>query len=279
MDRQTGTVVHYPYDPTDSNSISTKRVKRIYEDREGSLWIGTYGGGLNRLTHTGNPQHFLYRADINDILEDFKGVLWVATSRGLYRKNQQSDVFEPFVYPGTQMTSDIVISGLLEDDEKALWMNSSIGILTLNRERNGLVIYGENHGVNTKRFLAVGCYKSKNGELFFGDGSGYYNFFPGQLSKNSRPPQILINQFRLGDEILKPSREGPLKKPLSEAKEIRLQHDQNFFSFHFTGIHYSNPVENKHLFMLEGLDENWHIAGDYRTAYYPKVPPEITCFA
>jgi len=277
MDRQTGAVLHYPHDdPADSNSISTKRIKRIYEDRKGNLWIGTYGGGLNRLTHTGKLQHFLYRADINGILEDFEGVLWVATSKGLYRKDQQSDSFEHFVYPGTQMTSDMVISGLLEDDQKALWMNSSIGILRLNRERNALITYGESHGVNAQtrgEFVYAGCYKSRTGELFFGDGNGYYNFFPEQLSTNVRPPQILILQFRLGDEIVKPSKKGPLKEPLAETKEIRLQYDQNFFSFDFTGIHYSNPVENRHLFMLEGLDKNWRIAGDQRTAYYPKVPP------
>jgi ligand-binding sensor domain-containing protein len=42
MDRQTGAVLHYPYDPADSNSISTKRVMRIYEDRISNLWIGPW---------------------------------------------------------------------------------------------------------------------------------------------------------------------------------------------------------------------------------------------
>jgi signal transduction histidine kinase/streptogramin lyase len=276
MDRQTGAVLHCPYKPNDSNSTSTKRIRRIYEDRHGNLWIGTLGGGLNRFTHNGSPQYFLYRADINDILEDFEGVLWVATSKGLYRKDQASDKFKHFVYPGTQLTSDMVISGLLEDVQKSLWMNSAIGIIELNRSRDGLVIYGESHGVNSQtsgQFAYGGCYKSQSGELFFGDGNGFYSFFPNELSRNTRPPQILIHQFRLGGEIIDPSSNGPLKKALAYTEEIRLKHDQNFFSFDFTAIHYSNPIENKHLFMLEGLDDNWHIAGDQRTAYYGKVPP------
>lgn len=276
MDRQTGAVLHYPYDTNDSNSTSTKRIRRIYEDRSGNLWIGTLGGGLNRLTKTGKFQYFLYRSDINDILEDFQGVLWVATSKGLYRKDQSSDKFEHFVYPGTQMTSDIVINGMLEDTQGSLWMNSAIGILELNRLRDGLVIYGESHGVNSEtsgQFAYGGCYKSQSGQLFFGVGNGYYSFFPGKLSRNTRPPQILIHQFRLGGNIINPSRNGPLKKSLADTKEIRLRYDQNFFSFDFTAIHYSNPAENKHLFMLEGLDESWHIAGDQKTANYTKVPP------
>jgi len=276
MDRQTGAVLQYPYESNDSTSTSTKRIRRLYEDRNGTLWIGTLGGGLNRFTRTGKQQHFLYRADVNDILEDFEGVLWVATSKGLYKRDHKSDRFEHFVYPGTQMTSDIVISGILEDDQKSLWMNSAIGILELNRSRTELVIYGESHGVNSQtsgQFAYGGCYKSQRGELFFGDGNGYYSFFPNELSRNTTPPQILIHQFRVGGKIIDPSKNGLLKKSLADTKEIRLQHDQNFFSFDFTAVHYSDPAENKHLFMLEGLDDSWHIAGDPRTAYFTRVPP------
>ena len=38
--------VHYKYDPTDSNSISSGHVTNIIEDSDGNLWIGT-DEGLN----------------------------------------------------------------------------------------------------------------------------------------------------------------------------------------------------------------------------------------
>lgn len=46
-----------------------------------------------------------------------------------------------------------------------------------------------------------------------------------------------------------------------------------FFPFDFAGIHYSNPEQNRHLFMLEGLDKTWRKAGEEKTAYYYNVPP------
>ncbi len=70
-----------------------------------------------------------------------------------------------------------------------------------------------------------------------------------------------------------PGGESPLKEPLWQTKEIRLRYNQNVFSFDFAGIHYSNPEANQHLFMLEGLDNNWRKAGEEKTAYYYNVPP------
>jgi LytS/YehU family sensor histidine kinase len=38
-------------------------------------------------------------------------------------------------------------------------------------------------------------------------------------------------------------------------------------------MHYSNPVENAHMYMLEDFDPNWRRADNERTAYYFNVPP------
>ena len=37
----------YRHDPDDPNSLSHDSVVNILEDRTGTLWIGTYGGGIN----------------------------------------------------------------------------------------------------------------------------------------------------------------------------------------------------------------------------------------
>ena len=74
------------------------------------------------------------------------------------------------------------------------------------------------------------CYKGLDGKLFFGDATGYFSFYPSELIKNLKPPEIIFTGFRLADQIVKPGNHGPLKESLSQVKEIRLRYNQNVFS-------------------------------------------------
>src|ERR1700712_3940086 len=38
----------YRNDPTDSGSLSNNYIKSLVEDADGNLWVGTWGGGINR---------------------------------------------------------------------------------------------------------------------------------------------------------------------------------------------------------------------------------------
>jgi ligand-binding sensor domain-containing protein len=41
--------LHYRHDPADPGTISSDAIESLYVDREGVLWVGTSGGGLNML--------------------------------------------------------------------------------------------------------------------------------------------------------------------------------------------------------------------------------------
>lgn len=48
---------------------------------------------------------------------------------------------------------------------------------------------------------------------------------------------------------------------------------RTFFSVDFTGIHFSNPEQNKYLYKLENYDHDWRPAKTERSASYYNVPP------
>ncbi|NIS46992.1 MAG: hypothetical protein GWN00_20865, partial [Aliifodinibius sp.] len=75
--------------------MSSNRVWSIYESAEqrGLLWIGTWGGGLNKLLRRkeeilhykhkpGNPNS-LGDNTVWSIYEDHSGALWIGTNKGL----------------------------------------------------------------------------------------------------------------------------------------------------------------------------------------------------
>lgn len=277
MNRNTGTFTRYLNDPTDTTGISSNDISSICEDMSGNLWVGTYDAGLNHLdVETGKSRRFLHGTLIYNVMQDSDGVIWAGTNSGLYRSDAALEKFMLFNDAGIDFRENMDVTGMLEDDHKALWINTSIGICKLNQKRNKIIVYSRNPERNIYRWGK--CSKSGNGQLFFGGNAGYYAFFPEQLAVNFKPPQIVINEFRVADQVITPGNRSPLNVSLAYTKEIRLNYSQNIFSFAFAGLHYSNPEENQHFFMLENLDKSWRKTGQDKTAYYYNVPAGVYNF-
>jgi ligand-binding sensor domain-containing protein len=258
MDSHSGMLYHYASKPGDSNSINGGRIKCVYEDRDSNLWIGYYLDGINKLyTASGKVERYLSKTDVNNITQDASGIIWVGTKNGLYRSNAEQNRFSLYRDAYKEIPGNINFGSILEDNYKTLWLSTSIGVLKINPKRDRLLVWAEKAQAKTYGF------KTKDGQLYFGSKNGYFAFYPDELKSNPNPPQIVINEFRIAD----------IPAPINTKTGIRLRHDQNTFSFQFAGIHYNNPAHNRHLYMLENLDNTWRKGGEERTAYYNNVPP------
>ena len=78
-------------DPLDSNSLSSNAVSSIYLDSMNSIWVTTFGGGVNRYLGNGQFERFPKTGVINGqfsdlrtlrIVMDNSGNLWIATAGG-----------------------------------------------------------------------------------------------------------------------------------------------------------------------------------------------------
>ncbi|MEJ2052732.1 MAG: two-component regulator propeller domain-containing protein, partial [Calditrichaceae bacterium] len=84
--------IHYRNNPSDNTSISSNSIYSIYEDKEKTIWIGTYGGGLSYYNETFNKflyfhhipedQNSISNNCINVIYEE-REYLWIGTELGL----------------------------------------------------------------------------------------------------------------------------------------------------------------------------------------------------
>lgn len=90
------------YAANDSNGLLNNVILKVYEDRNGTLWIGTYQG-LHRFdTHAGTFENEITNPSfpgriIIDMDEDPEGRLWVSVRHGdqrLYEWNAEADAFE-----------------------------------------------------------------------------------------------------------------------------------------------------------------------------------------
>lgn len=103
------TFVRYVNDASDGESLSHNAVRSILEDRTGTLWIGTDGGGLNKFDRsTGRCVRYLHdTASANSLshnriramVEDYSGTLWIATwGGGVNRFDPQKEEFTRYLH-------------------------------------------------------------------------------------------------------------------------------------------------------------------------------------
>jgi signal transduction histidine kinase/streptogramin lyase len=155
--------IRYQHNPADSDSLSDHPVISICEDKVGTLWIGTYGGGL-------------------------------------FKFDRQRETFTHFAeHEG--LPSD-AIYGILEDDRGNLWLSSGNGLSKFNLRTKVVKHYDERDGIQSKEFSGGAYYQCQNGEMFFGGINGLNSFFPDSIKDNRHVPPIVVTAFKKFNEVV-----------------------------------------------------------------------------
>jgi signal transduction histidine kinase/ligand-binding sensor domain-containing protein len=131
----------YRHDPDDPLSLSHNRVWSLFEDSAGTLWVGTYGGGLNRLDRS-TGQFSRFDADdfrnLTDEPKEFRnvvwaidehpaGVLWIATyGGGLVKLELETETFTSYAPDPTDpaLGGHEWITALLVDRSGLIWIGT-----------------------------------------------------------------------------------------------------------------------------------------------------------
>ena len=281
FEKNSGRFIRYQHHPQDPNSLSDDRAYTIYEDRHGTLWIGTFGGGLNRIfiptTADGTKNHDgLYfvpyknntadSASLSDdrvmaICESRDGALWIGTfGGGLNKLDRVTGKFSRF--GKRHGLSSEVIYGILEDARGNLWLSSNHGLSRFNPGTLTCKNYDERDGLQSKEFSGGAFAQSPGGEMFFGGINGFNSFFPDSIKDNPFVPPIMITSFKKFNAVAG-----------REMEAIDLAHTDNFFSFEFAALDFSDPAKNQYAYYLEGFDQSWIFAGARHAASYTNVDP------
>ena len=151
---------HYRHDPSDPYSLSHDEAYGALLDRNGYLWVTTWGGGINRLDRqTGRFKHFrhdpmdshsLGSDQVGFVLEDRRGSLWFTTAgAGLDKFDADTEGFTHYRHDPTDRESlshDHIVR-IFEDRAGALWVGTlGGGISVFDREKRQFVHYRNDPG-------------------------------------------------------------------------------------------------------------------------------------
>ncbi len=267
----------YQNNQLDPQSLADNRVYTLFKDSKDNFWVGTYGGGLNKFDpSSGTFEYYQHDADdpnsisnnkVLSLLEDSDGTIWVGTSGGALNKfNPVIGKFTRF-FTNQGLTSSVVY-GILEDNSRNLWLSTDDGIFRFDIEIEKFTQFGLEDGLQSLEFSGGAYFKDKNGMMYFGGINGLNYFYPDSIPVNNYVPPVVISSIKLFNYNLK-----------GELDELILSYDQNFISFEFSSLDYTNPRRNRYSYKLVGLQKNWqNVDANMRIANYTNLPADEYIF-
>ncbi len=210
-------------------------VRALYEDGDGGLWAGTYGGGIAHLDLENDTvtvlssDHGLPENAVSSILEDDAGNFWLSGNRGITR---------------------------LQRAEAEAFVRGEIG-------RVHAVLYDEAEGIvpsETNGGFQPAAWKGSDGRIWYPTIRGITVVNPRKL-RLGEPPPVAIERVHVGDRRLDPG-----QRAVIPPGDWRLE-------IEYTGLQLGLPGETQFRYRLVDHDEDWIEVLDRRTAYYTRIPP------
>lgn len=136
---------HISYNPYDTNGLSDNSVHCIYRDNQNTMWIGTYGAGLNfynaivqkfdHIKHVPGANSTIDNNRVNVIYEDETN-LWIGTEGGLnvYDKNKRQLASHKFDSQNPNSIGANAVWAICRDSRHNIWIGTWSGGLNLFNE-------------------------------------------------------------------------------------------------------------------------------------------------
>ncbi|MBN1398571.1 MAG: PAS domain-containing protein [Bacteroidetes bacterium] len=130
--------VHYESDLKRKTALNNNSIYSIYQDRQGIIWIGTCGGGLNILNPGSDnfihikgelgSDNSLSNNQVNVMLEEDK-FIWIGTEGGLNRYDKTNGTFKHYVHDNFNRNSigSNAVWALCKDKRGNLWVGTWAG--------------------------------------------------------------------------------------------------------------------------------------------------------
>ena len=217
-------VKNYKSSDTNPNSISNNSVFVIHQDIEQNLWIGTFGGGLNKVI------------------------------------NKTDDTELQFTQVKFDQ-NDNVVYGIIEENDSILWFSTDFGICKLNKQNNKTLRFNMSDGIASNNFRKDAFHKGRSGIYYFGGVYGLTLFEPESIKNNLIPPEVKLSGLRINNKKINPgeqvSEKFILEKSIFETAEIVLTPNDRTLSVDVVVMHTATPEKNSFSYILEGFDEEW----------------------
>lgn len=225
-----------------ANSMSSDYLASMDQQNDSVYWIGTIGGGLNKVT--------IHSEKDNDY------------SAVVYTKNDGL----------TSNDCEIVYL----DHEQNVWVGGN-GIACFMPETKKVSVYESVDGLQSNSVKIGAGYKSANGTIYMGGIDGLNFFCPRDFVSNSYPVKLNFCDLYVNNKAVIPQEEydGDVILPvvLNKTEHIKLTYKQNNFIISFSALGYNFSDRIMYRYRMIGYDKDWQIVPhSTNKAFYSNLP-------
>ncbi len=286
----------------------SRYISQIHRDRKGYLWITTFEGQVLKLdplqkVYVGDAPLFTLDNAIYASLLDREETLWLGTEgKGLlkYRKGELISLQDKFpsMFPvvnsicqdtanriwfstpggglfcldGDSLRNYTTADGLssdnlysvVTDSRNNIWVGTTRGVDKFDGTR--FIHYGKSDGFTGIETNQNAVFRDVEGNIWFGTINGAFRYNPEEEYTVDLPPLTHLTHLELFYQDI----------PLIPRAEFAP--DENFLTFHFIGLSFSNPEKIKYQYKLEGFEKEWSPLTSHNFVTYSNLPPGTYVF-
>ncbi len=264
---------------TTENGLPDLRITSVYEDKNGTLWVGTENGlarfngeSFEAIPELSSAKPILITA----IHEDINRVLWIGTrDTGLFRLETSAQNSKITHFTDREGLYSNNIFQILEDDAGYLWMSCHLGIFRIERRSLDDVAENRARSVRSNYFgkadgmldtLCAGGVqsagiKARDGKLWFPTQNGAAVIDPRNIKSNAAAPSVVIEESYLDNA------------PIDPNQALTIAPSQENLQINYTALSLTKSAQILFKHRLQGLDGDWVEDGTRRTVNYSHLPP------
>jgi ligand-binding sensor domain-containing protein len=245
--------------------------RALAADAQGNLWLGLREGGLARFQN-GHVEkiHFPHSMNsrVRQMIVNPDGSIFAASSSGILAWKEG----RTFVLGTRNGLPCDGINGMIGDEHSNLWLHASCGVIEIDQSE---LQQWWKHPANTVQFRFFDMLdgtqpgnafyepaaRSKDGLLWFANGSVLQMVDPSNLIRNPVPPPVHVEEIIADRKHYSP--QGIMRLP-------RLTRD---LEIDYTALSFVAPQKMRFRYRLDGHDKDWQEAGTRRQAFYTDLSP------
>ena len=198
-----------------TNRLPATQLNTLVQQRDGTLWVGSYGAGLGRLKDGActlyDRAEGLQSSLIRSLLLDAEETLWIGTEGGGLSRFKEGRITS---FSARQGVADDTIVQMLADDSGHLWLGTYRGIFRISRRELDDLAAGRISRVDSRVFdrsdgmRSARCkggfgtsLKTRGGMLWFCADRDIVVIDPAKESKQAPPPLVHLEEVLVNNQI------------------------------------------------------------------------------